>query len=191
MTAPRRVRRLRHQRAAPAATTTTAATSSGKIVLALDHEPGERDPNSPFDGVVTSEPSTRVAQGAGGAGEGRGRRCCSSPTCTTIRARRTSRRRRATYWPEKPPRILQATRWPRGPIASAFRSRRSRRRSPQRSSPAPARTLDDLAKAAETAHGFTPLAAARRARRICAPPSIATSCRIATSSRCSRAAIRS
>ena len=30
----------------------------GKIVLALDHEPGERDPNSPFDGVVTSEPST-------------------------------------------------------------------------------------------------------------------------------------
>src|SRR5262245_44939757 len=30
----------------------------GKIVLALDHEPGERDPNSPFDGVVTSEWST-------------------------------------------------------------------------------------------------------------------------------------
>src|SRR5712692_9870172 len=30
----------------------------GKIVLALDHEPGERDPNSPFDGVVTSEFST-------------------------------------------------------------------------------------------------------------------------------------
>lgn len=29
----------------------------GKIVLALDHEPGERDPDSPFDGVVTSEPS--------------------------------------------------------------------------------------------------------------------------------------
>jgi len=29
----------------------------GRIVLALDHEPGERDPNSPFDGVVASEPS--------------------------------------------------------------------------------------------------------------------------------------
>src|SRR5262249_51519703 len=29
-----------------------------RIVLVLDHEPGERDPNSPFDGVVTSEPST-------------------------------------------------------------------------------------------------------------------------------------
>ena len=30
----------------------------GKVVLTLDHEPGERDPNSPFDGVVTSEWST-------------------------------------------------------------------------------------------------------------------------------------
>ena len=30
----------------------------GKIVLALDHEPGERDPKSPFEGVVTSEAST-------------------------------------------------------------------------------------------------------------------------------------
>src|SRR4029079_11864579 len=44
----------------------------GKIVLALDHEPGERDPNSPFDGVVTSEPSTPwrkalAAQDAGAA----------------------------------------------------------------------------------------------------------------------------
>ena len=29
----------------------------GKIVLVLDHEPGERDPKSPFEGVVTSEPS--------------------------------------------------------------------------------------------------------------------------------------
>jgi hypothetical protein len=35
-----------------------AGDVKGRIVLALDHEPGERDPNSPFDGVVTSEPST-------------------------------------------------------------------------------------------------------------------------------------
>ena len=27
----------------------------GRIVLVLDHEPGERDPNSPFEGVVTAE----------------------------------------------------------------------------------------------------------------------------------------
>lgn len=30
----------------------------GKIALVLDHEPGERDANSPFEGVVTSEPAT-------------------------------------------------------------------------------------------------------------------------------------
>jgi hypothetical protein len=30
----------------------------GNIVMVLDHEPGEKDPNSPFDGVVTSEPAT-------------------------------------------------------------------------------------------------------------------------------------
>jgi hypothetical protein len=28
---------------------------TGKVVLVLDHEPGERDPNSPFEGVVTAE----------------------------------------------------------------------------------------------------------------------------------------
>ena len=81
----------------------------GKIVLALDHEPGERDPNSPFDGVVTSEPSTVVAQGAGRAGERRGRRCCSSATSTTIPAPPTSRRRRATTGRRQPPRILNYT----------------------------------------------------------------------------------
>ncbi|MGE0814687.1 MAG: M28 family peptidase [Vicinamibacterales bacterium] len=32
-------------------------TVRGKVVLVLDHEPGERDPASPFEGVVTSEPS--------------------------------------------------------------------------------------------------------------------------------------
>ena len=30
----------------------------GRIVLVLDHEPGENDPKSPFDGVVTSEAAT-------------------------------------------------------------------------------------------------------------------------------------
>ncbi|MEO6446947.1 MAG: M28 family peptidase [Gemmatimonadaceae bacterium] len=32
----------------------------GKVVLMLDHEPGENDPNSPFDGVVTSEYSSQL-----------------------------------------------------------------------------------------------------------------------------------
>ena len=34
-----------------------AGDVKGKIVLVLDHEPGERDPNSAFEGVVTAEPS--------------------------------------------------------------------------------------------------------------------------------------
>ena len=29
----------------------------GSIVMILDHEPGERDPNSPFEGIVTAEPA--------------------------------------------------------------------------------------------------------------------------------------
>jgi Zn-dependent M28 family amino/carboxypeptidase len=34
----------------------------GAIVLVLDHEPGEFDPNSPFDGVVRSEASTLLSK---------------------------------------------------------------------------------------------------------------------------------
>jgi hypothetical protein len=51
------VRRLRDQRAHLQHDDYNGDVT-GKIVLALDHEPGERDANSPFDGVVTSEPST-------------------------------------------------------------------------------------------------------------------------------------
>ncbi len=45
----------------------------GKIALVLDHEPGEKDPSSPFDGVVTSEYSRDLrkalyAQNAGAVG---------------------------------------------------------------------------------------------------------------------------
>ena len=37
---------------------------AARIVLVLDHEPGENDPKSPFDGVVMSEASSRAAEGA-------------------------------------------------------------------------------------------------------------------------------
>ncbi len=45
----------------------------GKVVLVLDHEPGERDPNSPFEGVVTAEAAAQwrkalAAQQKGAAG---------------------------------------------------------------------------------------------------------------------------
>jgi Zn-dependent M28 family amino/carboxypeptidase len=37
-----------------------AGDVKGKILLVIDHEPGETDPNSPFDGVVTSEYSNQL-----------------------------------------------------------------------------------------------------------------------------------
>lgn len=37
-----------------------AGDVKGKILLVIDHEPGENDPNSPFDGVVTSEYSNQL-----------------------------------------------------------------------------------------------------------------------------------
>jgi len=45
----------------------------GNVVLVLDHEPGERDPDSPFDGVVTAQASSPLekalaAQARGAAG---------------------------------------------------------------------------------------------------------------------------
>ena len=36
------------------------ADVTGKVVLALDHEPGERDENSPFDGVVTAQAADQL-----------------------------------------------------------------------------------------------------------------------------------
>jgi Peptidase family M28/PA domain len=126
----------------------------GKIVLVLDHEPGERDPNSPFDGVVTSEWSTTwrkalAAQEKGAAGLLFVSDVHNHPGAGNFEA--TAR----NFWPDKPPRILNYTlaTWAdriRIPVAQI--------------SPAIAaslvagtnRTLEELAKAAETAHGFTP-----------------------------------
>lgn len=50
-----------------------AGDVKGKIVLVLDHEPGERDPKSAFEGVVTAEPAAAwrkalAAQQKGAAG---------------------------------------------------------------------------------------------------------------------------
>jgi len=128
----------------------------GRIVLALDHEPGERDPNSPFDGVVTSEPSTAwrkalAAQEAGAAAVLFVADVHNHPGAANFEAAARA------YWPEKPPRIPAYTlaswadriRIPVAQISPAIAA----------SIVAPSgRTLEDLAKASETARGFTPLA---------------------------------
>src|SRR4051812_25028711 len=128
----------------------------GKIVLALDHEPGERDPNSPFDGVVTSESSTvwrkaLAAQRKGAIGLLLVSDVHNHPAAAGFEAAARA------YWPEKPPRILNymLAAWSdriQIPVAQV--------------SPAVAasliagttgKRLDDLAKGAETAGGTTPL----------------------------------
>src|SRR5712692_1490631 len=128
----------------------------GKIVLAVDHEPGERDPSSPFDGVVTSEPSTAwrkalAAQDKGAAAVLFVSDVHNHPGAANFEAAARS------YWPDTPPRILSYTlaAWAdriRIPVAQV--------------SPAVAaslvagtnRTIEDLGRASETARGFTPLA---------------------------------
>ncbi len=46
------------------------ADLSGRIALILDHEPGEADPASLFDGLVTSEPSRAFRKAVAAAGAG-------------------------------------------------------------------------------------------------------------------------
>jgi len=128
----------------------------GKIVLALDHEPGERDPNSPFDGVVTSEPSTVWRKAL--AAQDRGALAVlfvadvhNHPGVSNFEAAARN------YWPEKPPHLLSYTlsAWADRihiPVAQI--------------SPAVAasliagtgKTLEELSRTAEAAKGLAPLA---------------------------------
>ena len=83
-------------------------TLGGNIVLALDHEPGERDPNSPFDGVVSAEAGgalrkTLFAQEKGAAGILFVRDIHNHPEPDNFEAAAKS------YWPEQPFRIPRVT----------------------------------------------------------------------------------
>ena len=128
---------------------------TGKVVLAFDHEPGERDPNSPFDGVVTSEPSTvwrkvLAAQEKGALAVLFVSDVHNHPDTGNFDA--TAR----NYWPETLPRIknYMLASWadrihiPAAQISPALAASLVA---------GTGRSLEDLAKAAETARGFTPL----------------------------------
>ncbi len=127
----------------------------GKVVLALDHEPGERDPNSPFDGVVTSEPSTVWRKALAAQEHGAVAVLFVSDVHNHPGAANFETQARG-YWPEKPPHLLSYTlaAWADRihiPVAQI--------------SPAAAesliagsgKTLEQLARASETAHGTAPL----------------------------------
>jgi hypothetical protein len=124
----------------------------GKIVLALDHEPGERDPNSPFDGLVTSEPSTvwrkaLAAQEKGAVAVLFVNDVHNHPGTASFEAAARN------YWPEKPPHLLSYTlaSWADRihiPVAQI---------SPALAASLVAvtgKTFEDLAKSAETPHGL-------------------------------------
>jgi len=128
----------------------------GKVVLALDHEPGERNPNSPFDGVVTSESSTLwrkvvAAQEKGAVAMLFVSDVHNHPGVANFEAAARN------FWPEKPPRIQSYTlaAWAdriRIPVAQI--------------SPALAaslvsgsgKSLEELSRSADTPRGFTPVA---------------------------------
>ena len=127
----------------------------GQIVLVLDHEPGERDPASPFDGVVTSEPSTAwrkalAAQEKGAVAVLFVADVHNHPGAASFEAAARG------YWPETPPRILNYTlaAWADRihiPVAQI---------SPALAASLVAgtkKTLEELSKSAETGRGVTPL----------------------------------
>ena len=126
-----------------------------KVVLVLDHEPGERDPDSPFDGVVTSESSTLWRKAL--AAQERGARAIlfvsdvhNHPGASNFEAAARS------AWPDKPPRILNY-------MLAAWADRihiPAAQISPALAATLVAgtgKTLESLANASETAHGAPPV----------------------------------
>jgi hypothetical protein len=127
----------------------------GNVVLVLDHEPGERDPNSPFDGVVTSQASSPLekalaAQAHGAVGILFVSDVHNHPDPSNFEAEA------AGYWPAQPPRIERYTlaSWadrvgiPAAEISPALAELLVRRTG---------HPLVELARTAETARGITPV----------------------------------
>ena len=128
----------------------------GKIVLVLDHEPGERDPNSPFEGVVTAEPAAAwrkalAAQEKGAAGILFVSDVHNHPGPVNFeQAARNA-------WPEARPHLQTYTlaawadriRIPAAQVSPALA---------ESLVAGTGKTLADLSKSAETTGGFTPLA---------------------------------
>jgi len=84
------------------------ANVRGRIVLVLNHEPGEDDPNSPFDGVVMSEASTPLRKALTAQEKG----AIGILFVSDVHNHRDPENFEAlarSAWPEKPPRIPRYT----------------------------------------------------------------------------------
>jgi Zn-dependent M28 family amino/carboxypeptidase len=133
-----------------------AGDVKGTIVLVLDHEPGERDPTSQFEGVVTAEPAAAwrkalAAQDKGAAGILFVSDVHNHPGAGNFeQAARNA-------WPEAAPHLKSYTlaawadriRIPAAQISPALA---------ESLVAASGKTLADLARSAETARGLTPVA---------------------------------
>lgn len=128
---------------------------AGKIVLVLDHEPGERDPESPFDGVVTAQASNPLEKALAAQAKG----AIGILYVTDVQNHggpANFEAQAANYWPERPPRIERYTlaSWmekvaiPAAQISPALAEILVR---------GSGKTLVDLARSAETARGITPV----------------------------------
>ena len=119
----------------------------GKIALVFDHEPGEKDPESAFDGAVTSEYSRRPSEGSLRAERRRPRH--------PVRRRRAQSSRRDRFHRDSPSRTGRDS----ATYAAALRSRAGRTRCGFRRSRSPlgrsaileptGKTLEELARLSE------------------------------------------
>ena len=129
--------------------------AKGRIALILEHEPGERDPKSPFDGLVSAEAAVAIkkvlaAQEKGAVGVLFVTDIHNHPGVTNFEASARA------FWPPQAPRVDRFTlaswadrvRIPVGQISPALAELMVR---------GTGRSLLDLSKAAETTRGFTAL----------------------------------
>lgn len=126
----------------------------GAIVLVIDHEPGERDEKSRFDGVVTSDLSAgfRKAQAAQAHGAAGILFVSDVHNHPGGGANLTAR----TAWPETPSRLGSYTleTWMKSITIPAAQISAEMAASLIKST---GRTLEDLAKSSETASGIAPI----------------------------------
>jgi Zn-dependent M28 family amino/carboxypeptidase len=127
----------------------------GKVLLVLEHEPGENDSTSVFDGIVTSEYTNPLKKAL--AAQSRG--AAAVLFVTDVQNHQGAQSFEAAsrgYWPAQPPRLLPYTlaAWadkltiPVGQISVALADSLVR---------GTGRSLADLARAAESARGNAPV----------------------------------
>ena len=127
----------------------------GKIVLVLDHEPGENDSTSVFDGVVTSEYSNGLKKALAIQAKG----AAAVLFVTDVQNHTGAASFEAAfrgYWPAQPPRLMPYTlaAWadkltiPVGQVAMSLADSLVR---------APGKSLADLARESESSRGLPPV----------------------------------